>query len=134
MGPEQFSGSVLTGAADQYALGCVAYEMLAGRTPYDGPSLGEVMRVVGVEPAYVSFDVDGLDPVFAPGTGTPEVGGLTTREAQHLLRGLRGMHLVGGDVVEVSPPYDDAAKTAIVGAIVAMDILHILGEARDARR
>ena len=62
--------------------------------------------VVGDGPTYVSFDVDGLDPVYAPGTGTPEVGGLTTLEAQRLLRGLRGLNLVGGDVVEVAPPFD----------------------------
>jgi guanidinopropionase len=97
-------------------------------------TLGEVLRVIGVDPAYVSFDVDGLDPVFAPGTGTPEVGGLTTREAQHLLRGLRGMNLVGGDVVEVSPPYDPSGGTALVGATMMFEILCLLAEAVAHRR
>jgi guanidinopropionase len=73
--------------------------------------IAEARRVVGDGPTYVSFDVDGLDPVYAPGTGTPEVGGLTTIEAQLLLRGLRGLDLVGGDVVEVAPPFDPSGNT-----------------------
>ena len=60
--------------------------------------------MVGDGSTYISFDVDGLDPVYAPGTGTPEIGGITTLEAQRLLRGLRGLNLIGGDVVEVAPP------------------------------
>ncbi|MEK9723716.1 MAG: agmatinase, partial [Rhodospirillaceae bacterium] len=75
----------------------------------------EARRVVGDGPTYVSFDVDGLDPVYAPGTGTPEVGGITTIEAQALLRGLRGLNLIGGDVVEVAPPFDPSGNTALVG-------------------
>ncbi|MFX8637130.1 arginase family protein, partial [Acinetobacter baumannii] len=63
-------------------------------------------QVVGGGPVYVSFDVDCLDPAFAPGTGTPEVGGLSTREALAILRGLVGLDIVGGDVVEVAPQYD----------------------------
>ena len=66
--------------------------------------IAEARRVVGDGPTYVSFDVDGLDPAYAPGTGTPEIGGYTPHEAQRMLRGLRGLNLVGGDVVEVSPP------------------------------
>lgn len=97
-------------------------------------TLGEVMRVIGIDPAYVSFDVDGLDPVFAPGTGTPEVGGLTTREALALLRGLRGLNLVGGDVVEVAPPYDPSGGTALVGATMMFEILCLLAEAVAHRR
>jgi guanidinopropionase len=97
-------------------------------------TLGEINRVVGDDPAYVSFDVDGLDPVYAPGTGTPEVGGLTTREAQHLLRGLRGMNLVGGDVVEVAPPYDPSGGTALVGATMMFEILCLLAESVEHRR
>ncbi|AMS16644.1 agmatinase [Pseudomonas chlororaphis] len=69
-------------------------------------TLAEVRRVVGDGPTYVSFDVDVLDPAFAPGTGTPEIGGMTTLEAQQLIRGLRGLNLIGADVVEVSPPFD----------------------------
>ena len=67
---------------------------------------GEAHEVAGTGPVYVSFDVDGLDPVYAPGTGTPEVGGFTNYEAQQMLRGLRGLDIVAGDVVEVSPPFD----------------------------
>ena len=72
-----------------------------------------------------------MDPAHAGGTGTPAPGGLTSALQREILWHLKGVNAVGGDVVEVSPPYDEAAKTAIVGAIVAMDILHILGEARD---
>jgi len=88
----------------------------------------EARRVAGDGPTYISFDVDSLDPAFAPGTGTPEVGGMTTIEAQMLLRGLRGLDLIGGDVVEVSPPFDPSGITALVGATVMYEILCILSE------
>ena len=90
----------------------------------------EARRVVGDGPTYISFDVDGLDPVYAPGTGTPEVGGITTREANQLLRGLRNLNLIGGDVVEVSPPFDPSGNTALVGASLMYEILCLLAEAR----
>ncbi len=96
--------------------------------------IAEARRVVGDGPIYVSFDVDGLDPVYAPGTGTPEVGGLTTIEAQALLRGLRGLDLIGGDVVEVSPPIDPTGNTALVGATMMYEILCLLAEATAKRR
>lgn len=96
--------------------------------------IAEARRVVGDGPTYVSLDVDALDPVYAPGTGTPEVGGLTTIEAQALLRGLRGLDLVGGDVVEVAPPYDPTGNTALVGATMMYEILCPLAEAVVARR
>jgi guanidinopropionase len=96
--------------------------------------IAEARRVVGAGPTYVSFDVDGLDPVYAPGTGTPEVGGLTTIEAQALLRGLRGLDLVGGDVVEVAPPFDPSGNTALVGATMMYEILCLLAEAVARRR
>jgi guanidinopropionase len=96
--------------------------------------IAEARRVVGNGPTYVSFDVDGLDPVYAPGTGTPEVGGLTTIEAQRLLRGLRGLDLVGGDVVEVAPPFDPSGNTALVGATMMYEILCILAEAVAKRK
>jgi len=94
----------------------------------------EARRVVGDDPTYVSFDVDSLDPAFAPGTGTPEVGGLTTIESQALLRGLRGLDLVGGDVVEVSPPYDLSGNTALVAATMMYEILCVLSEAVARRK
>ena len=82
--------------------------------------------VVGDGPTYLSFDVDSLDPAFAPGTGTPEVGGLTTREVLELLRGLKGVNLVGGDVVEVAPQYDATANTAHAAAQVLFEILSLM--------
>jgi len=92
----------------------------------------EVIRlarsVVGDGPTYISFDVDGLDPVYAQGTGTPEVGGITTLEAQRLLRGLRGLNLIGGDVVEVAPPYDQTGNTALVGATMMYEILCLIAD------
>ena len=96
--------------------------------------IAEARRVVGQGPAYVSFDVDGLDPVFAPGTGTPEIGGLTTREAQHIVRGLQGLDLVGGDVVEVSPPFDPSGNTALVGASFMFEIMCLLADAVARRK
>ena len=88
----------------------------------------EARSVVGDGPTYISFDVDGLDPVYAPGTGTPEVGGITTREALTFLRGLRGLNLIGGDVVEVSPPFDPSGNTALVGATIMYEILCLLAD------
>lgn len=94
----------------------------------------EARRVVGDGPTYVSFDVDGLDPVYAPGTGTPEIGGITTLEAQQLLRGLRGLNLIGGDVVEVAPPFDPSGNTALVGASLMFDILCLVADSLSVRR
>jgi guanidinopropionase len=88
----------------------------------------EARRVVGSGPTYISFDVDGLDPVYAPGTGTPEVGGITTVDAQRLLRGLRGLNLIGGDVVEVAPPFDQTGNTALVGATMMFEILSLVAD------
>ncbi len=90
--------------------------------------IDEARQVVGDGAVYVSFDVDGLDPVYAPGTGTPEIGGLTTLEAQTLLRGLRGLDVIGGDVVEVAPPFDPSGMTALVGASIMYEILCLLAE------
>ncbi|RFC62196.1 agmatinase [Fulvimarina endophytica] len=96
------------------------------------PAIVETARaVVGDGPVYVSFDIDSLDPAFAPGTGTPEIGGLTTREAQGILRGLSGLDIVGGDVVEVAPQYDTTTNTAHAGAQMLFEILSL---ARLSRR
>ena len=94
----------------------------------------EARRVVGDDPAYISFDVDGLDPVFAPGTGTPEVGGFSSLDAQLMIRGLRGLNLVGGDVVEVAPPFDPSGNTALDGATMMFEILCIVAESAAARK
>jgi len=86
-------------------------------------------QIVGQDPVYVSFDVDGLDPGFAPGTGTPEVGGLTPREVLELLRGLAGLDIVGADVVEVAPQYDATSNTAHCAAQVLFTLLSLAVEA-----
>jgi len=83
-------------------------------------------QVVGDGPVYISFDIDSLDPAFAPGTGTPEIGGLTTREAQAILRGLAGVDIIGGDVVEVAPQYDATTNTAHAGAQMLFEILSLV--------
>lgn len=83
-------------------------------------------KIVGDGPTYVSFDVDSLDPSFAPGTGTPEIGGLTTREVLDLMRGLKGLNIVGGDVVEVAPQYDSTTNTAHAGAQMLFEILSLM--------
>ncbi len=83
----------------------------------------------GGGPVYVSVDVDGIDPAYTPGTGTPEIGGLTPLEAQRLLRGLAGLPIIGGDVVEVAPQYDPSANTAHVGASMMFEILGLLADA-----
>lgn len=84
-------------------------------------------EIVGQRPCYLSFDIDGLDPAFAPGTGTPVWGGLSSAQAAAFLRALAGINLRGGDVVEVSPPFDTTGATAIAGAHVAVDICQLLG-------
>ncbi|WP_105436005.1 agmatinase [Neorhizobium tomejilense] len=83
-------------------------------------------KIVGDGPTYVSFDIDSLDPSFAPGTGTPEIGGLTTREVLELIRGLKGINIVGGDVVEVAPQYDATNNTAHAGAQILFEILSLM--------
>lgn len=95
--------------------------------------LKEVHALVGDSPAYVTFDVDGLDPAFAAGTGTPEVGGFTTYEALQMIRGLKGLHIVGADVVEVAPPFDPLGTTALVGATVMFELLCIAAESLHER-
>ena len=89
-----------------------------------------VRAVLGQGPTYVSFDVDSLDPAFAPGTGTPEVGGLSTREAMELVRGCAGLDIVGGDVVEVAPQYDATTNTAQAAAQMLFEILSLVVLAR----
>jgi agmatinase len=88
-----------------------------------------VREIVGDRPAYVTFDIDALDPAFAPGTGTPVWGGLASWQAARILRGLAGLNVKGGDVVEVSPPFDTTGATAIAGAHVATEILCLIGAA-----
>jgi guanidinobutyrase len=87
------------------------------------PLMAEVREQIGSGPVYVSFDIDGLDPAYAPGTGTPEIGGLTVIQGIEILRGCRGLDLVGGDLVEVSPPYDPSGNTALTAANLLFELL-----------
>jgi guanidinobutyrase len=90
------------------------------------PLMDEVRARVGNKPVYLTFDVDGIDPSFAPGTGTPEIGGLTVPQALEIVRGCRGMNLVGADLVEVAPQYDTSGSTALLGANLAYEMLCVL--------
>jgi guanidinopropionase len=94
----------------------------------------EIHRVTGDGPSYITFDIDCLDPSYAPGTGTPEIGGLTTFDAQQMVRGLQGLNLIGADVVEVAPPFDPSGNTALVGATIMFEILCVLADAVARRR
>ncbi|OCC00382.1 agmatinase [Labrys sp. WJW] len=88
--------------------------------------MAEARAIIGDQPAYLSFDIDALDPSFAPGTGTPEIGGMSTREAQAMIRLMEGAHLVGADLVEVSPPLDPSGLTALTGATLMFELLCVM--------
>jgi len=103
-------------------------EVVAKGVPH---AIAEARRVVGEGRTYFTFDIDSLDPAYAPGTGTPEIGGFTSHEALQLVRGFRHLDLVGADMVEVSPPFDATGGTALVGASIAFELLCLLAEARD---
>ena len=90
------------------------------------PLMAEIRAQMGDGPVYLTFDIDALDPGFAPGTGTPEICGLTTPQAVQLIRGLRGLNIVGCDLVEVSPPYDTSGNTALTAANLLYEMLCIL--------
>lgn len=97
-----------------------------------GPAavVAKIKEILGDHPTYVTFDIDCLDPAFAPGTGTPVWGGLSSAQAAMILRDLAGIHMVGGDVVEVSPPFDTTGATAIAGAHAAVELLSLWGYRR----
>ena len=90
------------------------------------PLMEEVREMMGDRPVYISFDIDGLDPVWAPGTGTPEVGGLTSIQGLEIVRGCQGMNIIGADVVEVSPPYDVSGITSQLAANLLYEMLCVL--------
>ena len=90
------------------------------------PLMAEVREQMGEGPVYVTFDIDGLDPSFAPGTGTVEMGGLTSIQGLEIVRGCRGLNIVGGDLVEISPPYDLTGNTALIGANLLFEMLCVL--------
>ncbi|MDR3620980.1 MAG: agmatinase [Paludisphaera borealis] len=129
--------TVQVGIRDPYQEASRPFAVESGMTIID---MGEIQErgikaavektreVIGDRPTYISFDIDALDPAYAPGTGTPVVGGLTSREAMQFLQGLRGLNLIGGDVVEVSPPFDAAGMTALAGAQIMFEILCLAAE------
>lgn len=90
------------------------------------PLMAEVRQQLGDGPVYISFDIDGLDPAYAPGTGTAEVGGLTVHQGLEIVRGCKGLNVVGGDLVEVSPPYDTTHNTSVVAANLLYEMLCVL--------
>ncbi len=90
------------------------------------PLMEEIRNQIGDAPVYISFDIDGLDPSFAPGTGTPEIGGLSIQQGLEVIRGAKGLNVIGGDVVEVAPPYDPSGNTALVAANLLYEILCVL--------
>jgi guanidinobutyrase len=90
------------------------------------PLMAEVRKKIGNHPCYLTYDIDSLDPAFAPGTGTVEIGGLTTWQALEIVRGCKGLNLVGGDLVEVSPPYDPSGNTALIAANLLYEMLCVL--------
>jgi guanidinopropionase len=104
----------------------VFIEELAARGVED--VMAEAREIAGTQPTYVSFDIDIIDPSFAPGTGTPEIGGVTTREAQQLVRGLAGVSIAGADLVEVSPPFDAGGITALTGATMMFELLCVIAD------
>ena len=112
--------------ADARALGFKVIEMSEVRKSAVQDVAKAIEDRVGMRSAYLSFDIDALDPAFAPGTGTPTAGGFTTADALSLMGSLRGIHFVGMDVVEVSPPYDHAGITALAAAAVAWQFLSLL--------
>ena len=90
--------------------------------------LEQANQIVGSGATYITFDIDCLDPVFAPGTGTPEIGGFTSYDVQKMIRLLRGRNIIGADMVEVSPPFDPSGGTALIGATVLFELLCIMAE------
>jgi guanidinobutyrase len=86
----------------------------------------EIVGQIGSGPVYLSFDIDGVDPAYAPGTGTVEIGGLTVPQVLEIIRGCRGLDLVGADLVEVSPPYDTTGNTALLAANLLFEMLCVL--------
>ena len=109
--------------------------IIDARTVHEtGPAAtaARIKEIVGDHPAYLTFDIDALDPAYAPGTGTPVWGGLTSAQAAIMLRDLAGVNLTGGDVVEVSPPFDPTGATAVAAAHVAMEIICLWAFSRRA--
>jgi guanidinopropionase len=95
--------------------------------------IGKIHEVLGNGPTYMTIDIDGIDPAWAPGTGVPEIGGLTPREVQVMVRSLQGKELVGGDICEVAPCFDPTGITAVTAANLMWEMLCVLADSK-ARR
>ncbi|HFC05222.1 MAG TPA: agmatinase, partial [Rhizobiales bacterium] len=96
--------------------------------------MDQARELVGDLKTYVSFDIDGIDPAFAPGTGTPEIGGFNTYQAQQMIRSLKGLNLIGADLVEVSPPFDPTGNTAWVGVSIMFELMCVLAQSIAERK
>lgn len=112
--------------ADSVGIRVIAIEEFHARGVDD--VMAEAREIAGAGETYVSYDIDFIDPAFAPGTGTPEIGGPNSYQALQVVRGLRGLNVVGADVVEVSPPVDPSGGTAFLGATVMFELLCVLAE------
>ncbi|MEZ8140708.1 agmatinase [Enterovibrio norvegicus FF-33] len=122
------SSSIQIGIRTDYDKDNHAFNVICAEAAIDMSAediANHVKALVGNQPVYLTFDIDCLDPAFAPGTGTPVIGGMTSDKALRILRGLRGINLVGMDVVEVSPPFDHSEITALAGATIATELLHL---------
>ncbi len=96
--------------------------------------LKEIDRVTGKGATYITIDIDGIDPAWAPGTGVPEIGGLTPRDAQVIIRSLQGKHLVGGDICEVAPQFDPTGITSVVAANLMWEMLCVIADSKARRK
>ncbi|GGI89181.1 agmatinase [Shewanella gelidii] len=125
--------SVQVGIRTEYEAEGHGFDVIDAATANDMTVIDIVERIkqrVGTLPLYVTFDIDCLDPAYAPGTGTPVCGGLSSDKAMKIIRGLRGMNIVGMDVVEVAPAYDHAEITALAGASLGLEMLHVWAEGK----
>ena len=125
--------SIQVGIRTDYDCATHAYQVINAHQANEQSVAATVAAIrarVGDHPAYLTFDIDCLDPAFAPGTGTPVVGGLSTSRAMRILQGIADLNIVGFDVVEVSPPFDQTGNTALVGATLMFEILCLLAGSR----
>ena len=122
--------SIQVGIRTEYSGSSHEFEVISAAEANDLPASEVVERIrkrIGDSPCYLTFDIDCLDPAYAPGTGTPVAGGLTSDRALKILRGLVGIRLVGMDLVEVAPAYDHAEITSLAGATLGLEMLYVLG-------
>lgn len=126
-------GSIASASHNDYAnqAGIHILNMRAFHDPKQREAFLETLReVAGSGPCYLTFDIDGVDPAFAPGTGTPVVGGITSYEALEMMRSFKGLNFIGGDVVEVAPAYDSSEITSLLGATLVFEIAALIAIAR----